>query len=146
MINKNARIAPGVMVWFENLSNIGVCEVGTGSVLHSHIWIGDGVKIGKRVKVQAFVFIPTGVEIGDDVFIGPRVTFTNDRHPPSNHSGWEKTIVEDGVVIGAGAVILPGVVLGKGSIVGAGAVVTKSVSPGTIVVGNPARVIHKGEV
>ena len=95
--------------------------------------------IGNNCKVQAFAFIPTGVTIGNNVFIGPRVTFTNDKHPPSGN--WSATIVEDEVVIGAGAVILPGLTLGKGCVVGAGAVVIKDVLPYATVVGNPAKMV-----
>ena len=139
MIHERAKIGLGTFVWHECLSNIGVCEIGEDSIIHSHVWIGDGVKIGKHAKIQAFAFIPKGVSIGDNVFIGPRVTFTNDKHPPSFGRGWELTTVEDNVSVGAGAIILPGLTLGKGCIVGAGAVVTKNVEPGVTVIGNPAR-------
>ncbi len=37
--------------------------------------------IGNRVKIRPFTFIPSGVKIEDDVFIGPHVTFTNDKYP-----------------------------------------------------------------
>ena len=142
MINRNAKVSDGVMVWFEAQSNIGACEIGMGCIIHSHVWIGDGVIIGKRCKVQAFSFIPTGVTIESDVFIGPRVTFTNDKHPPSNGKGWEKTLVCAGAVIGAGAIILPGITIGAKAIVGAGAVVTKDVPSGATVVGNPAKPVR----
>ena len=46
--------------------------------------------------------------------------------------------------IGGRAMILPGVEIGDGCIVGAGAVVTKSVPPGSIVAGNPARILREG--
>jgi acetyltransferase-like isoleucine patch superfamily enzyme len=46
--------------------------------------------------------------------------------------------------IGAGAMILPGIRVGDGSIVGAGSIVTHDVPPGSIVAGNPARVIRAG--
>ena len=136
-----ATIGEGTKLWEPQLSNIGACSIGNNCTIHSHVWVGDGVMICDNVKIQAFSFIPTGVKIGNDVFIGPRVTFTNDKYPPS--LGWSETLVEDGLSIGACAVILPGITLGKGAVIGAGAVVTKSVPPYTTVVGNPARVIHK---
>ena len=143
MIHKNAKVGFGCMIWHEGLSNIGVCEIGTGCIIHSHVWIGDGVKIGNKVKIQAFSFIPGGVTIEDDVFIGPRVTFTNDKYPPSGGKGWSETLVKRGAVIGAGAVILPGLTIGENAKVGAGAVVTKSVPDSVVVCGNPAKIHNK---
>lgn len=110
---------------------------GEGCTIHSYTWIGDKVVMGDRVSVQAFAFIPNGVTIGNDVFIGPHVCFTNDKNPPSPK--WEETKVEDNVSIGANCTILPGVTLGKGCKIGAGSVVTKSVPSGETWFGNPAR-------
>lgn len=123
--------------WKPELSNFGECSIGDDCVVHSHVWIGDKVVIGNSCKIQAFSFLPTGVYLGNNVFIGPRVTFTNDKRPPSGE--WTMTIVSDNVSIGAGAIILPGVILGKGCKIGAGAVVTKSVPAGETWVGNPAK-------
>lgn len=144
MIHSNAKIGSNTKVWYPELSNIGDCVIGEDCRIHSHVWIGDRVSIGHSVRVQAFSFIPAGVMIGDNVFIGPRVTFTNDKNPPSREADWLHTIVEDYVVIGAGAVILPGITLGEGCLVGAGSVVTKSVPKGATVYGNPAT-IHRRE-
>jgi UDP-2-acetamido-3-amino-2,3-dideoxy-glucuronate N-acetyltransferase len=126
-------------IYHPDLSVLLDFTIGEFSTVHAPVWIGDGVMIGDRCKIQAFAFIPQGIQIGNDCFIGPHVCFTNDRHPPS--LDWEETLVEDGVSIGAGAVILPGLILGKGSIIGAGSVVTQSVLRFTTVAGNPAREI-----
>lgn len=133
------RVGKNTKLWKPELSNIGECTIGDNCTIHSNVWIGDKVSIGNRVRIQAFAFIPTGVRIGDDVFIGPHVCFTNDKHPPSPE--WQVTIVSDHVSIGAGVVILPGITLGSGCKVGAGAVVTKNVLPNCTVVGNPAKVL-----
>lgn len=125
------------IIYKPELSNIQDCTIGEGCKIHSHVWIGNGVVIGDRVKIQAFSFIPTGVTIEDDVFIGPRVTFTNDKYPPSGK--WSNTIVKKGASIGACATILPGITIGENAKVGAGAVVTKDVPPNTTVVGIPAK-------
>ena len=126
------------------LSNISPhIEMGKDCIVHSHVVIYDNVKIGDRVKIQAFVFIPNGITIGDDVFIGPRVTFTNDPIPPSGGKGWKETSIKDGVSIGAAAVILPGIVIGRNAMVGAGSVVTKNIPQGEVWIGNPARFYKK---
>lgn len=129
----------GTVIYHPELSNIGSAKIGSRCTIHSHVWVGNEVVIGDDCKLQAFAFLPTGVKLGNKVFVGPRVVFTNDKHPPSGGKGWSETIVEDGVSIGAGAIILPGLTLGRGSVIGAGAVVTRSVLPGVTVVGNPAR-------
>jgi len=100
------------------------------------------VKIGDRCKVEAFAFIPTGVTIEDEVFIGPHACFTNDRVPKAV-GDWEvaPTLVKKGASIGANATIVCGVTIGENALVGAGAVVTKDVPANAIVVGAPARTI-----
>ena len=136
-------IGKGTRIWNPELSNINPeAEIGEGCVIHSHVWIGK-VSIGNHVKIQAFSFIPDGVTIEDECFIGPRVTFTNDKYPPSHGQGWSETFVRKGASIGAGAVILPGITLGEGCRVGAGSIVTKDVPPGVVVCGNPAQIHNK---
>ena len=112
-----------------------------------------GAKIGKHCKVSSHTFICEGVTIGDEVFIGHGVTFTNDRFPrATNEDGsaqidddWEvvETLVENRASIGSGATLLCGITIGESSLVGAGSVVTKDVPPRTIVAGNPARIVKK---
>lgn len=136
------EIGKGTKIWHPELSNIDDSVViGENCKIHSHVWIGAGVKIGNNCKVQAFCFIPTGVTLEDNVFLGPRVTFTNDKYPPSGK--WTNTLVKNFVSIGAGAVILPGLVIGENSRIGAGAVVTKDVIDGVTVCGNPAQIHNK---
>src|SRR6185437_8787002 len=90
-------------IWHPELSTLLDCVIGERCTVHSHVWIGDNVLIGDDCKIQAFSFLPDGVTLGDHVFIGPRVTFCNDKYPPSDN--WSATVVEDWVSIGAGAVI-----------------------------------------
>jgi acetyltransferase-like isoleucine patch superfamily enzyme len=105
------------------------------------VFIEDDVVIGERVTIKSGVQLWNGVRLGDDVFVGPNVSFTNDRLPRSKQrqSDYIQTIVEAGASIGAGAVILPGLTIGSRALVGAGAVVTKNVLPRSVVCGNPAR-------
>jgi len=116
----------------------GEYKIGNGTRIGSYCDIAG--EIGKNCIIQSCVFIPKGITIKDNVFIGPGVIFANDKHPPSDNLS--ETLVEKGAVIGAGAVILPGIIIEEGAIIGAGAVVTKDVPRGETVVGNPARNIH----
>jgi serine acetyltransferase/dTDP-4-dehydrorhamnose 3,5-epimerase-like enzyme len=110
--------------------------------INAHCFIENDVHIGDRVTVKAGVYLWDGVRIEDDVFIGPNVTFTNDKFPRSKvyPESFANTVLERGASIGGGATILPGVRIGRGALVGAGAVVTKSVPPYAIVTGCPARI------
>ena len=109
--------------------------VGKGTKIGSFCDIAG--RIGKNCSIQSFVFIPSCVTIEDDVFIGPRVTFLNDKYPPSGNL--ERTLVKKGAVIGGGAVILPGIIIERKAMIGAGAVVTKDVEDFTLVYGVPAK-------
>jgi UDP-2-acetamido-3-amino-2,3-dideoxy-glucuronate N-acetyltransferase len=106
--------------------------------------IGNNVVIGDRVRVGAMTFIPEGVTLEDDSWVGPNVSFTNDRFPPSGKDKWEFTIVRKGARIGAGCTILPGVDIGAGSLLGAGSVLTKSIPAGETWIGVPARKLTNG--
>lgn len=126
-------------IWHPEKSVILTDDIGEDSTIHAPVWIGKDVHIGKACRVQAFSFIPEGAQIEDFVFIGPNVTFTNDKHPPSQE--WQKTFVGMGASIGAGTVILPGVTIGEFAVIGAGSVVTKDVPPKEMWFGNPARFV-----
>ena len=114
----------------------GNYKIGKGTKVGEFVDIAG--KIGENCMIQSFVFIPEGVIIEDEVFIGPKVCFTNDKYPPSG-GNWTKTLVKKGASIGAGSVILPGITIGENSLIGAGSVVTKSVPPKEVWYGNPAR-------
>jgi len=104
--------------------------IGDRTKIGAFVEIGPGVVIGDDCKIEAYTFIPSGVEIGNNVFIGPRVTFTNDKFPRSKGQ-WTllSTKICDGASIGAGCIILPGVTIGENCMIGAGTLVTKSIPP-----------------
>ncbi|HEX2917599.1 MAG TPA: DapH/DapD/GlmU-related protein, partial [Edaphobacter sp.] len=86
-------------------------------------------------------------EIGDDVMIGPNVSLITASHPldPSERRTTtigKPIVLERGVWIAAGAIVIGGVTVGENSVIAAGSVVTKDVPPNTLVGGNPARVIR----
>ncbi len=114
-------------------------SVGTGTVLEHSVTIEDGVRLHSSVYVPEFTVLRAGC------WIGPRACFTNAKYPtfPGSKEHLAGVEVGPGAVIGANATILPGVKIGEQAFVGAGAVVTKSIEPGVLVVGNPARVIRR---
>jgi acetyltransferase-like isoleucine patch superfamily enzyme len=112
-------------------------SIGTNAVLEY------GNRIGNRVRIHSGCFLEL-VTIEDDVFVGPNVVFTDDPHPmgcPRYQDCLGGGVVRRFARIGANSTILPGVEVGAGSLVGAGSVVARDVPAGTVVIGNPARVI-----
>lgn len=118
-------------------------RVGADCNICDHVFIENDVVLGDRVTVKSGVQLWDGVRLADDVFVGPNVTFTNDRLPRSKqyHAVPLTTEVGAGASIGGGAVILPGRTIGRGAMVGAGAVVTRDVPANAVVAGNPARIV-----
>jgi acetyltransferase-like isoleucine patch superfamily enzyme len=133
---------PRVKFWYPQYSNISLdAQIGKGTTIHSHVWIADNVIVGENCRIEAFAFLPGGVILEDNVFIGPHVCFTNDRKPPSDK--WDTITVQNGAKIGANASILAGVTIGEDALVGMGSVVLKDVPAGEVWAGNPAKFIKK---
>lgn len=118
-------------------ANLWKSTIGEGTRVAAFVEIGGAV-VGRNCSIQAFAFLCPGVTLEDDVFVGPHVCFTNDKHPPSGGLHWKPIRVGRGASIGAGSVILPGVTIGERAVIGAGSVVTKDVPPGETWYGNPA--------
>jgi len=151
------QIAPDVKLGRDvdiyHFVNLYGCEIGDGTRIGSFVEIQKGVSVGRNCKVSSHSFICEGVTIEDEVFIGHGVNFINDNYPRATTSSgtlqsetdWKvvPSVVKRGASIGTGATILGGVNVGAGAIVGAGSVVTKDVPAGTIVAGNPARIIRE---
>ena len=150
------QIAPDVRVGkdvkFSGFANLYGCEIGDQCMIGPFVEIQRDVRLGRLVKVQSHTFICSGVEIGDEAFIGHGVMFINDRFPRSTTDrghlkgaeDWkcERTVVGRRASIGSNATILCGITIGEEAIIGAGSVVTKDVQSRTIVAGNPARLLR----
>jgi acetyltransferase-like isoleucine patch superfamily enzyme len=110
---------------------------------------GVQIRVGRNVFVnQNCTFYDLGgLDIGDDVLIGPNVSLLTSGHPvaPSQRRAGviaRPIVVGRNVWIAAGATVIGGVTVGENAVVAAGSVVTKNVPPNTLVGGNPARVIR----
>jgi acetyltransferase-like isoleucine patch superfamily enzyme len=110
---------------------------------------GADIRVGRNVFVnQNCTFYDLGgIDIADDVMIGPNVSIITSGHPiaPSQRRAGvvaAPVMIERNVWIAAGAIIIGGVTVGENSVVAAGSVVTRDVPPNSLVGGNPARVIR----
>lgn len=114
---------------------LGQAKIGKNCNICSHCFIENDVKIGNNVTIKCGVQIWDSIEIEDNVFIGPNVTFCNDKYPKSKlyPQKYPKTIIKKGASIGANATILPGITIGENAIIAAGSVITKDVLANTIV-------------
>ncbi len=110
---------------------------------------GIDISVGLNVFVnQNCTFYDLGgLDIGDDVMIGPNVSIVTSGHPmePSQRRASviaKPIVIKRNIWIAAGATIIGGVTIGENSVVAAGSVVTRDVPPNTLAAGNPARVIR----
>lgn len=116
-------------------------RIGGGCNICAQVFIENKVVVGNRVTIKPGVQLWDGITLEDDVFIGPNVTFTNDRVPRSRAKDWllSETLVCKGASIGANATLVAGITVGQYALIGAGSVVTHDVPPYTVWYGNPAR-------
>lgn len=146
-LGRNVKIYPFV--------NLYGCTIGDETKVGTFVEIQKNVTIGARCKISSHTFICEGVTIEDECFVGHGVVFINDRFPRATTEDgvlqteihWRvlPTWVRRGASVGSGAVIMCGLEIGERAIIGAGAVVTKSVSPGALVAGVPARVLRENQ-
>ena len=135
-------VGEGTRVWaFAHV--LAGAHIGRDCNICDHVFIEEDVVVGDRVTVKCGVQLWNGLRVGDDVFIGPNATFSNDNFPRSRQrpAKFAETTIENGASIGANATVLPGLVIGRNAMVGAGSVVTRSVPANAIVVGNPAHIV-----
>lgn len=141
-ISEKAKIGKNVSMWHFTYVGDDV-EIGDNVKIGSLAHIDYNVKIGENTKIEGLAYIPPLSRIGKNAFIGPNAVLTNDPYPMCDKM--VGITIEDGAIIGAGAVIKAGVKVGKNSVVAMGAVVTKDVPENVVVLGNPARVKYSRE-
>jgi len=135
------NIGEGTRIWQFSVVLEGAV-IGRDCNINSHTFIENEVVVGDRVTLKSGVYLWDGIVLQDDVFVGPNVTFTNDRYPRSKQypESFQKTLVKRKASIGAAAVVLGGTVIGEYALIAAGAVVTRDVPNRAMVMGNPARI------
>lgn len=136
VVDLTSAIGEGTRIW-QGATVIRGAMIGDGCTIGACA-IVDGATVGDSCSIGHGAQIHPGTEVGHEVFIGPGAIICNDPWPRVRKGDFDLdailggiTIVriEDGVGIGAGAIVLPGVTIGKLAMVAAGAVVGRDVPP-----------------
>jgi len=141
VIDEPCEIGEGTKIWHFSHIMKGA-KIGRKCVLGQNCNVDQNVVIGDNVKVQNNVSIYSGLEIEDDVFLGPSCVLTNVTNPRSQvvrHALYEKTLLKRGCTIGANSTIVCGVTIGRYAFIAAGAVVVKDAPDYALMMGVPAR-------
>lgn len=134
-VDDDVVLGDGTKVWqFASITR--GCVLGRGCSVSPHVML-DGSIYGDGVIFSAGFAAGAGFKVGSNVFFGPSSLLVNDVYPLADKTGYDDealrsgerfaVIIEDNVVVGGHAVIMPGVRLGEGCLVAAGAVVDKNV-------------------
>ena len=124
--------------------NLYGCDLKENVFVGPFVEIQTNVTIGKNSRIQSHSFICSAVVIGEDCFIGHGTVFVNDKFSNNKvnyERDFEETIINDNVIIGSNATILP-VEICSGAIIGAGSVVTKNIDQPGKYAGNPAKLVN----
>ena len=151
-IGANCAIGPNAVVYYDvkigenTLLGDGAsvreqCRIGSDCILSRYVTVNYATTIGNNTKIMDSTHITGKCSIGDNVFISLCVGSTNDN--AIGKLGYQEDrvkgpVIEDGVAIGAGAMLMPAITIHENAIVGAGSVVTKDVPAGAVVMGSPA--------
>lgn len=160
VLGADCRIDPSVSVMrFGQRAEVLCLADGVSLYAQTRLVLGDvvadpcvGIRIGARTIVNVGVYLSGegGLEIGEDVLIGPHAKLLSAGHAidegdviiARNRITRAKITVCDGAWIGAGAIVLEGVTIGRGAVVAAGALVRQDVPAGMVAAGMPARLIR----
>lgn len=150
IIEPGVEIGEGTSIW-DNVHVRRDARIGRDCIIGEKSYVAYDVTIGDRVKINAFVYICTGVTIERGVMVAAGTVFSNDRFPRATTPDLLQlrpsepdeetlpTLVREGATIGANCTIGSGLAIGRFAMVGMGSVVTHSVGDFELVVGNPAR-------
>ncbi len=126
---QSRSIGQGTHIW-QFCVVLPEAQIGSNCNICSHCFIENDVVIGDNVTIKCGVQVWDSIRIEDNVFIGPNVTFCNDKYPVSRSKErkYDPVIIRKGAMIGANSTILPGITIGEDAIVAAGSVVTRDIA------------------
>jgi UDP-2-acetamido-3-amino-2,3-dideoxy-glucuronate N-acetyltransferase len=140
-VDRPAAIGAATKIW--HFSHVMPrARVGARCTLGQNVFVGSRAVVGDGCRIQNNVSVYDGVELGDEVFVGPSAVFTNVINPRAavdRKAELRPTRVLRGATIGANATIVCGATIGEFAFVAAGAVVTGDVPAFALVGGVPAR-------
>ncbi|OIQ75841.1 UDP-2-acetamido-3-amino-2,3-dideoxy-D-glucuronate N-acetyltransferase [mine drainage metagenome] len=147
-VDTDVEIGDGSSIWHLAQVRSGA-KVGSECIIGRGAYIGPGVVLGDRCKIQNYALVYEPAKLGNGVFIGPAVVLTNDHYPRAINpdgslkggSDWELVgvTIEEGASIGARAVCIAPITIGRWAMVAAGSTVTRDVPDFALVAGAPAR-------
>lgn len=140
-VDEGAKIGEFTAVWHychvESLAVVGEnCNLGQNVYVGNNAIVGNGCRLGNSVAVFSHV------ELGDFVFCAPFMVFTHIAFPRAainRRASFEKTIVKNGVSLGANSTVIPGITIGEGTFLAAGSTLTKDSKDWSLMIGVPAR-------
>src|SRR4030042_3928228 len=109
-VGKDVKLGKNVRLWHFTYIGSG-SEIGDNTKIGSLVHIDYNVRIGRDCKIEGMAYIPPLTVIGDGVFIGPGVIFTNDPFPMSDRM--VGVTVEDDAIVCAGAMLKAGITVGN---------------------------------
>ncbi len=141
---ESTTIGPRTRVWaFAHVMK--GARIGADCNIGDHAFVESDVVLGNNVTVKNGVAVWSGLEVEDNVFLGPNCVFTNDPNPRAyikkGPDSLVSTRIRSNATVGANATLLCGITIGRYAFIGAGAVVIRSLPDYALVVGNPSRQI-----
>jgi acetyltransferase-like isoleucine patch superfamily enzyme len=118
------------------------CTIGDYAIVGSGTIVENSVNIGQKTKIQSGSYITAYTTIGENCFIAPMVTTTNDNFMGRTEDRFKRikgATIYNGARVGGGSILLPGVTIAEESFIAAGSVVTKDTMSGKVYMGVPAR-------
>lgn len=142
-VDAGAKIGDFTLVWHYSHVESGAV-IGENCNLGQNVYVGNNAIVGHGCRLGNSVAVFSHVELGNFVFCAPFMVFTHIAFPRAcvnRRSSFEKTIVGDGVTLGANSTVVPGIKIGTGTFLAAGSTLTKDCKNWSLMLGTPARQI-----